>query len=399
MVSIKTLVIFFFSAVAVDAAGVVGKAEGFAASATGGGSARPAIPANIKQLVTWLSDNVPRTIVLDKTWDFTGSMGKKTEKGCMPLASKCGSNSGSHATQLGINYNGWCTSGNANTAVAQPTITYDVVGLIHNAIKLGSNKSIVGVGTAGKIKGRGFFIQGAKNIIIQNVEFVELNPQYVWGGDAINVDGTDLLWIDHVKTSRIGRQHISMGPSASGRVTISNCEFDGITPWSVECNNEHYWTLYFTGSHDQITFKGNYIHNASGRGPKVGGLKSSVLPKVFFHAVNNYWSNIRGNAFQIGKGGSVLAEGNHFEYTTRPVQFDADATSHALWSSSSGAAGCQSILGRACSANMLVASGGFTGTNTGVLTTAKTMHLCHALPATNIKAMVLKDAGIGKLRA
>ncbi|ESZ92086.1 hypothetical protein SBOR_7543 [Sclerotinia borealis F-4128] len=66
MISIKTLAILLFSAMAVDAVTVVGKAEGFAASATGGGSALGASRANINQLVTWLSDGVARTIVLDK---------------------------------------------------------------------------------------------------------------------------------------------------------------------------------------------------------------------------------------------------------------------------------------------------------------------------------------------
>lgn len=40
---------------------------------------------------------------------------------------------------------------------------------------------------------------GVKNIIIQNVHFTEINPKYVWGGDAISIAGADMIWIDHVK--------------------------------------------------------------------------------------------------------------------------------------------------------------------------------------------------------
>jgi pectin lyase len=36
---------------------------------------------------------------------------------------------------------------------------------------------------------------GAKNVIIQNIHITELNPQYIWGGDAITVDGSDLIWV------------------------------------------------------------------------------------------------------------------------------------------------------------------------------------------------------------
>lgn len=45
---------------------VVGKPVGFAAGTTGGGSATPAIPKDIAQLKTWLTDSVARVIVLDK---------------------------------------------------------------------------------------------------------------------------------------------------------------------------------------------------------------------------------------------------------------------------------------------------------------------------------------------
>lgn len=48
------------------AVGVVGTAEGFGKSTTGGGSATPAYPADIAELTTWLTDDVARVIVLNK---------------------------------------------------------------------------------------------------------------------------------------------------------------------------------------------------------------------------------------------------------------------------------------------------------------------------------------------
>lgn len=66
----------------------------------------------------------------------------------------------------------------------------------------------------------------------------ELNPQFVWGGDAITLDSTDKVWIDHCKFSLIGRQMIVSGWGAAGHVTISNNEFDGVTSWSAGCNGK-----------------------------------------------------------------------------------------------------------------------------------------------------------------
>lgn len=68
-----------------------GKAEGFAAGVTGGGSAARGTPTDIKQLATWLTDSVPRVIVLDKVYDFIGSQGSVTATGCKARTNTCGS--------------------------------------------------------------------------------------------------------------------------------------------------------------------------------------------------------------------------------------------------------------------------------------------------------------------
>jgi pectate lyase len=75
------------------------------------------------------------------------------------------------------------------------------------------------------------------------VHITELNPQYIWGGDAISLDGTNNVWIDHVKVSLVGRQMFACGYEQSGHVTISNSEFDGRTSWSDTCDGHHYWTM------------------------------------------------------------------------------------------------------------------------------------------------------------
>lgn len=45
-------------------------------------------PKNIKELKNYLKDDVPRIILLDKTYDFTGSEGNATSDGC--FFRKCG---------------------------------------------------------------------------------------------------------------------------------------------------------------------------------------------------------------------------------------------------------------------------------------------------------------------
>lgn len=75
-------------------------------------------------------------------------------------------------------------------------------------IKVGSNKTILGIGSKGIIKGKGLSFAG-KNVIVQNIQVSDLNHKYVWGGDALSFAGADLIWIDHVTVSAYTFKHYS----------------------------------------------------------------------------------------------------------------------------------------------------------------------------------------------
>lgn len=228
------------AALAQTVSAVTGAAEGFAKGVTGGGSAKPVYPKTTAELVSYLGDSQPRVIYLDRTFDFRGTEGTAKETGCAPwgTGSTC---------QTAINKNSWCNNYQPNAP--KVSVSYDKAGILGITVK--SNKSLIGVGAKGVIRGKGLrMVGGVSNIIIQNVHITDLNPRYVWGGDAITIDGADMVWIDHVTTSLIGRQHIVLGNGASNRVTISNCKLDGATSWSATCDGQHYWGLYFTGSND-----------------------------------------------------------------------------------------------------------------------------------------------------
>lgn len=57
------------------------QAFGYGAQTTGGGSAAPQTPRSISELELWLGDNVPRVIMIDRTFDFSDSQGNATGKG------------------------------------------------------------------------------------------------------------------------------------------------------------------------------------------------------------------------------------------------------------------------------------------------------------------------------
>ncbi|RYP62355.1 hypothetical protein DL771_009768 [Monosporascus sp. 5C6A] len=353
---------------------VSGAAEGFAQGVTGGGNASPVTPKTTAELIKYLGDSSPRVIVLDREFDFTGMEGRETSSGCSPWGT-------GSACQIAINKDGWCDNYEPN-APKVSSITYDKAAML--GITVASDKTLVGVGSKGVIKGKGLrMVNGVKNIIIQNVHITYLNPQYVWGGDAITIDGADMVWIDHVTTSLIGRQHIVLGDKASNRVTISNSEIDGQTNWSATCDGNHYWGLYFTGSNDMVTLKGNYIHHTTGRSPKVSG-------NTLLHAVNNHFGPSTGHNFEIDTGAKILAEGNVFIDARAPVE---SGISGQLFTADNVGA-CKAALGRNCVANSRSSSGAFSGSDTSFLKYFSGKNIAAASSVSQVDSI---SAGFGKI--
>ncbi|KAJ6019617.1 hypothetical protein N7499_009418 [Penicillium canescens] len=358
---------------------VSGAAEGFAKGVTGGGSATPVYPSTTAELVSYLGDSSPRVIVLTKTFDFRNTEGTTTGTGCAPWGT-------ASACQVAINKDNWCT--NYQSSAPSVSVSYDNAGSL--GITIASDKTLLGSGSAGIIKGKGLrIVSGASNIIIQNVAVTDINPKYVWGGDAITIDNADMVWIDHVTTARIGRQHIVLGTDASKRVTISNSFINGASDYSATCDGYHYWGIYLDGSSDLVTMKGNYIYKTSGRSPKVQG-------NTLLHAVNNYWYSNSGHAFEIGSGGYVLAEGNVFQNIPTVVE---SPISGQLFTSpdTTTNAKCSSYLGRSCQVNGFGSSGSFSQADTGFLSNFSGKNIASAAAYGTVVSSVTANAGQGNL--
>uniref|UniRef100_A0AAV1TFF6 pectin lyase n=1 Tax=Peronospora matthiolae TaxID=2874970 RepID=A0AAV1TFF6_9STRA len=327
---------------------VTGTPRGFAFGTTGGGNAAPVYPTSIRDLKTFLSDEQPRVIVLKQAFNFVKTEGSTTEEGCRPMH-----NLNCIAKKSGFRGQDAIQPSFSKCDGSKVSVTYD--NAANTPLLVGSNKTLVGDGMKGVLNGKGLIISGS-NVIVQNIHITNLNPHVIWGGDAITIRGasTDVvpkgIWLDHIKVSNIGRQMIVINFSGATGVTISNSDFDGRTKYSTSCDGRHYWGFLFLGKHTEMSLLGNYLHQISGRSPKVGGSETDA---VFLHAANNYFEDNSDHAFDTTTGAIVLAEGNYFDSVKTPI---AHSTKGSFLAPNAGV-DCKAKLGRSCVPNVLTKSG------------------------------------------
>ncbi len=228
--------------------------------------------------------------------------------------------------------------------------------------KVASDKTIVGVGTSGKITGSGLNVSKVDNVIIQNLTFTGSND------DAINVQYSTNVWIDHNDLSNAydGATDIKR---ASDNVTVS---------WNHYHDQDKNCLLGHSddnGSEDSGHLHVSYHHNWFD-----GTVQRN--PRVRFgnpvHVYNNYFNDNSGYGVASTEQAGVLVEGNSFENVDDPYHLGEDASPAG------------SLVARN---NKLVNSGaGQTGGSV-----SNPSYSYHLDSADSVKGIVTSGSGVGKL--
>lgn len=329
-------------------------AVGFGAGVTGGAGGEVVTVSSAAELQAALCDTIvgsyckdttPRIVQISGNLDFRGTQGQTTSKGCVYSNNSCSYNGKQEKI---LDYASYCSG---RTLI---DITYDAAST--NPLIVGSNKTLIGIGSGAAIRGKGIMLYGnVSNIILRNFALTDINEGIVWGGDGITITGASGIWIDHNYFARIGRQMITAGWEGASGVTISNNHFDGTTDYGHYCNGKHYWVMLLNGNAESITIIANKISNTSGRSPEVGYLVSPGYSPGIVHVVNNlYQAN-----YYMGIGGSpdVLSfiEGNYFEKSDYffPIWDGATNLNFAPLEADIGGTEtlCTALLGRRCAGN------------------------------------------------
>jgi pectate lyase len=185
----------------------------------------------------------------------------------------------------------------SGTAVIRVSGTISCSGMLSVA----SNKSIIG-NSGATIAGCGFNIDEASNVIVRNLTFRD------WDDDAINVQYSTRVWIDHNSFTNGFDGAVDI-KRASDFVTVSWNRFFGHEKTMLLGHSDD--NAGEDRGHLRVTYHHNWFDGTNSRHPRVR-FGNPV------HVYNNYYNNIGDYGVASTMEGCVIVEGNYFENTDDP---------------------------------------------------------------------------------
>ncbi|WP_416974482.1 pectinesterase family protein [Streptomyces sp. 4F14] len=188
-------------------------------------------------------------------------------------------------------------------------------------IKVASDKTIVGSGTAGHIVGGGFFLgQGVHNVIIRNLTIRDAY-QGTWNDkehdfDAIQMDGAHHVWIDHNDL-----RHMADGLIDSRKDTT----YLTVSWNKLSQENKAFGIGWTTNTTADITIHHNWIRETEQRNPSTDNVAHAHLYNNYLEdeastsITSSYGNYARGNT-------NMVLENSYFQGMKNPVIRDSSAT-------------------------------------------------------------------------
>jgi pectate lyase len=203
----------------------------------------------------------------------------------------------------------YATSALAYTIRVQGNITLTPKG---KEVRVASNKTIVGVGTDGKIEEGGFFLaEGVHNVIIRNLEIYNTYVEGDWDGktqdwDGVQMDTAHHVWIDHCEFHHIGDGIIDSRKDTTYLTVSWNILRDHNKAFGIG------WTDNVTA---EMTIHHNWIHDTSQRNPSTDNVLRAHLYNNFLKNINSYGNYARG-------GTNMVLQNSVFDHVANPHYYD-----------------------------------------------------------------------------
>ncbi|MDT0613906.1 pectinesterase family protein [Streptomyces lancefieldiae] len=211
----------------------------------------------------------------------------------------------------------YATAAEPYVIVVAGTIDMAPVG---KEIKVASDKTIVGSGTAGQIVGGGFFLgTGVHNVIIRNLTIRD-SYQGVWNDkehdfDAIQMDGAHHVWIDHNDLRHM----------ADGLIDVRKDSTNVTVSWNKLSDNNKTFGIGWTDNvTTDITVHHNWFRETEQRNPSTDNAAHA-------HLYNNYLEDAPGTDVTSAYGNyargrtKMVLENSYFQGVRNPVTRDSTA--------------------------------------------------------------------------
>ncbi|QQQ74062.1 RICIN domain-containing protein [Saccharothrix sp. 6-C] len=163
-------------------------------------------------------------------------------------------------------------------------------------IKVASNKTIIGVGTAGQIVNGGFNLSAVSNVIIRNLTIRDTRmasddpDDKDFDYDGIQMDTARNVWIDHNTITRMNDGLIDSRKDTTN-LTVS---------WNVLAENNKAFGIGWTDNTTaRITIHHNWIHHNNQRNPSTDNVAYAHLYNNHMQAITGYGNYARGNTKMV----------------------------------------------------------------------------------------------------
>ncbi|KAI1472091.1 polysaccharide lyase family 1 protein [Daldinia caldariorum] len=198
-------------------------------------------------------------------------------------------------------------------------LTIIVSGAISGSakVRVSADKTIYGE-TGSSLTGVGLYIRRTSNVIVRNMKIAKVKAE---NGDAIGIDASSNVWIDHC--------------DLSGDLSLGKDDLDGLldishgSEWVTVSNTymHDHWKVSLIGHSDSnakedqgklhVTYANNYFYNTYSRTPLV---RFGTV-----HIVNTLWDSLIGTGVNTRMGAQVLIQSSAFKNSTKKAVFFADS--------------------------------------------------------------------------
>jgi pectate lyase len=346
--------------------------------------------ASLKAVSTALSGTDARIVLFEAgNYDFSLA----SPKSVTSCQGKCGN--GQSYTEV----DGFC---NTSSTGYTPNGYKDATA----SIDLGSNKTIIGLGSGAVFSHLMMRVVRNGNLIFRNLAYTKLPGDVRAWDDALLFYPGDHVWLDHLSFSGFGRGSVVLSGTRvtagntsgdfytyrdSGWMTFSWLSIESAEPWRCSGTEDSPYP-FFTTNDPALTFDHVHFKHGGGRNPAIDGEGA--------HFINTAWEAVKDGL--DGRGNAKLrVEGCYFDGKL-PIRMDdpKPPTVYAPWDASTLSDKRAQVIFSSSAWSSIQSDWGKRGLNMATLNTnsVPTVPYPYGLDAdpTKVLATVTAGAGVGK---